>query len=111
MRFRSGTFFQYSKLTLMELIRIIFFYFMYGFNVISAANHLREFTNIDHKSVREVYKNMRNKIHEELWRDYEKKLTKKKEYEIDEIQFFDSEINANETRKFWVLGIFEKETK
>ena len=64
---REGTVFADSHMTLMEILRITFYYFVRGFNALQAFRDLKEFKlkSLQYSYVYDVYRRVRQMIH--LW--------------------------------------------
>ena len=62
---REGTLFEGSHMTLMEILRIIFYYFVRGFNALQTYRDLAEFKlkSLQYQYVYDVYKRIRILIH------------------------------------------------
>jgi hypothetical protein len=62
---REGTIFDGSHLTLMESIRIIFYFFARGFNGLQTFRDLREFSlpHLQYQYVADMYRRVRHLIH------------------------------------------------
>lgn len=58
---REGTIFEGSYMTLMEILRIIFYYFIRGFNALQAYRDLAEFRlkSLQYNYVYDVYRRVR----------------------------------------------------
>ncbi len=62
---REGTIFDYNNLTLMESIRVIFYYFSRGFNALQTFRDLKEFNipTLQYVYVYDMYQKVRHLIH------------------------------------------------
>lgn len=62
---RNGTLFDGSNLTLMEAVRLVFYYFPRGFNALQAYKDLAEYQipGLQYQYVAEMYRRIRHVIH------------------------------------------------
>lgn len=62
---RDGTIFDGAFLSLMEAIRVIFYYFPRGFNAVQAFKDLKEYgiPNIQYNYVWDMYRRIRHLVH------------------------------------------------
>ena len=109
---RTGSLFEASKLTLMEVMRIVFYYFVRGFNAAQASTDLNELYPCGYAGVCKAYKKVRKQIHLHTQNEYSKyKLgSSGRPVEVDESVFTHVRFGSSE-KKVWVLGLFERETK
>ena len=109
---RKGSFFESSKLTLMETVRIVFYYFVRGFNAVQATTDLNELYPCGYSAVCKGFKKVRKQIHLHSQNEFRKsKLgAHGRPVEIDESVFTRVRFGTTET-KVWVLGFYERETK
>eukprot|EP00347_Sterkiella_histriomuscorum_P015297 403357558 len=133
MSMRKGTVFDCSKLTIMEMMRLIFHYFIRNYNATQAHLELREMINdrinpygvpgtkfkheddiyrINYKSVFTLFKLARTQIH--VWTQNLYRRTKLGKFgravEIDE-SVFAHHTQDGKKEKVWVLGFYERGTK
>ncbi|CDW71499.1 UNKNOWN [Stylonychia lemnae] len=130
---REGTLFKISKLTIMEIARLIFHYYVRTYNAAQAHSELREMVNekinpygvpgnkfkheddvyrLNYKAVFTMYKHARQQIH--IWTQNLYRKTKLGKFgrtvEIDE-SVFSHEQRDGKNEKVWVLGFYERQTK
>ncbi len=62
---REGTIFDTNHLTLMEILRCIFYYFARGFNALQTFRDLKEFNipTLQYQYIHDIYKKIRYLIH------------------------------------------------
>lgn len=111
---RNGTLFDGSNLTLMEAVRLVFYYFPRGFNALQAYKDLAEYNipGLQYQYVAEMYRRIRHVIHINFQNAYRRR--KLGEYgrvvEIDESKFT-HHTKGGVSSKVWVLGFFERGSK
>ncbi|CAI2366693.1 unnamed protein product [Moneuplotes crassus] len=114
----SSKLFKSSKKTLMEIVRIIFEYFVKGLNACEAQREICQYYPIDYKTIFKLYKYTRKIISEYITQQArETKLGPTNVIEIDESVFARTNNHKSgydihkKNAKIWVLGFFERNTK
>ena len=111
---RESTIFDGSHMTLMEILRIVFYYFVRGFNALQTFRDLAEFglKSLQYGYVYDVYKRVRHLIHVYFQNHYRRyKLGQMgRAVEIDESKFTHHG-KGGQDQKVWVLGFYERGTK
>lgn len=125
---RHGTLLDCASITSMEIIKIIFHYFVRGFNATQAFNEIREIMQIDRVGfdqekedyeytlgssvVRRIYSLVRKSVHNFMQNQFRRNKLGKHGHaiEIDE-SIFSTVYKEGKKEKIWVLGFYERGTK
>ncbi len=111
---REGTIFDGSHMTLMEILRVIFYFFTRGFNALQAYRDLMEYgiPKLQYAYVYDIYRRIRHLIHVYFQNHYRKdKLGQMgRAVEIDESKFT-HHAKGGQNNTVWVLGFYERGTK
>lgn len=111
---REGTIFDTNHLTLMEILRCIFYYFSRGFNALQTFRDLKEFNipTLQYQYIHDIYKKIRYLIHVYFQNHYRRHKLGHfgRAVEIDESKFT-HHTKGGVKSKVWVLGFYERGTK
>jgi hypothetical protein len=111
---REGTIFEGSHLTLMEALRVIFYYFSRGFNALQAFKDMKEYglQQLQYGYVADMYRRARHLIHLQAQNAYRRHKLGGfgRVVEIDESKFGQT-TKDGQKQKVWVIGFYERGSK